>query len=301
MAALLTPLRLALSDVASNPVFKATYTKGRAPLSMSILWLRTAAVLYSLGLVYVLMFLFRKSTRLFIPALIAFAAGTVLHLVALVELGAETGHFPLNNFFETSSCCAFLIAVFFLAAYAYYRVEVFSICLFPLVFFMTLIGATEFSFPGWDTEVRDAYLHVHIVTVLIGYAALMIGALASVFYLLQERQLKRKDVERSWLRLPPLGTLDRLISQSINIGFVFITIATVSGVVWASVEKGPRWILEPEIAFSLFTWAFYLAMIFLRVSAGWRGRRLAWMAVSVLGCSVITWATHVTLRSLLIR
>jgi ABC-type uncharacterized transport system permease subunit len=268
---------------------------------MSILWLRTAAALYSFGLIYVLMLLFRKSTKLFIPALIAFATGTVLHLVSLVELRAETGHFPLNNFYETSSCCALLIAVFFLAAYAYYRIEIFSVCLFPLVFFMTLIGATEFSFPRWDTEVRNAYLHVHIVTVLIGYAALIIGALSSVFYLLQERQLKRKDTERSWLRLPPLGTLDRLISQSINIGFVFITIATASGVVWASIEKGPRWILEPEIAFSLFTWAFYLAMIFLRVSAGWRGRRLAWMAVSVLGCSMITWATHVTLRSWLIR
>ncbi len=75
---------------------------------MSVFWLRTAAALYSGGLLYALLYLFRKSTRLFIPALIAFATGTVLHFVSIVELWAETGHMPLNNFYETSSLCAFL-------------------------------------------------------------------------------------------------------------------------------------------------------------------------------------------------
>jgi ABC-type transport system involved in cytochrome c biogenesis permease subunit len=276
--------------------------EGRANHSMSIIWLRVAAGLYSFGLIYVLLFLFRKNSRLFIPALVTFSIGTVLHLVAIVELWREAGQFPLTNFFETSSVCAFLIATFFLAAYAYYRIEVFSVCLFPLVFFMTLIGATEFATPNWTSElVRSAYLDIHIVTVLIGYAALVLAALGSVFYFLQERQLKKKGDPKTWLKLPPLGTLDGLISVSMNFGFVFITIATISAVVWASAAKGMRWIFEPEIAFFLFTWAFYLAMIFLRVTAGWRGRRLAWMAVAVLGCSMITWFTHVTLRGPLIR
>jgi ABC-type transport system involved in cytochrome c biogenesis permease subunit len=91
--------------------------------------------------------------------------------------------------------------------------------------------------------------------------------------------------------------MDRLITQSMNTGFVFITIGTATGVIWAFIESGTRWILDPKIAFFLFTWAFYLAMIFLRVSAGWRGRRIAWLAVSVLGCSIITWATHAGLKT----
>ena len=262
---------------------------------MSIIWLRIAAALYSLGLIYVLLVIFRKGARLFIPAHIAFATGTVLHLVALVELHAETGHWPLNNFYETSSVCAFLIAVFFLATYTYYRIEVFAVCLFPLVFFMTLIGATEFVVPNWASlGVRNAYLMAHIAMALVGYAALILGALASVFYFLQERHLKRKNQGQSRLKLPPLGTLDEIISQTMNIGFVAITLATVSGVIWASVNEGMRWIFNAEIGFFLFTWAFYLAMMFLRISAGWRGRRLAWMAVSVLGCSILTWVAHVT-------
>jgi ABC-type uncharacterized transport system permease subunit len=127
---------------------------------------------------------------------------------------------------------------------------------------------------------------------------LIFAAVASVYYLLQERQLKHKKVTPSSNRLPPLATLDRIITQSMNSGFVFITIGTATGVIWAFVDSGTNWIGDPKIAFFLFTWAFYLAMIFLRVSAGWRGRRIAWLTVSVLGCSIITWATHAGLRSL---
>ena len=265
---------------------------------MSVLWLRTAAALYSCGLLYALIYLFRKSTRLFIPALIAFGTGAVFQLVSIVELWAEAGHLPLGNFYETSSICAFLLAVLFLLGYTYYRISIFSVCIFPLVFFMTLIGATEFPVAPLSPQVRNVWLVIHVSTVLIGYAALIFSAIASVYYLLQEKQLKRKKVTPSANRLPPLATLDRIITQSMNFGFVFITLATVTGVIWAFLDSGTQWIGNPKIAFFLFTWAFYLAMIFLRTSAGWRGRRMAWLAVSVLGCSIITWATHMTLRSL---
>ena len=265
---------------------------------MSVIWLRTAAALYSFGLLYALIYLFRKSTQLFLPALIAFGAGTVFQLVSIVELWAETGHLPLSNFYESSSVCAFVLAVLFLLGYTYYRIAIFSICIFPLVFFMTLIGLTEFPVEPWSAQVKNIWLVIHVTTVLIGYAGLIFAAIASIYYLLQERQLKRKDVAPSAHRLPPLATLDRIITQSMNTGFVFITLATISGVIWAFLERGTEWIANWKIGFFLFTWVFYLAMIFLRTSAGWRGRRMAWLAVSVLGCSIITWATHMTLRSL---
>ncbi|MDQ2712407.1 MAG: cytochrome c biogenesis protein, partial [Acidobacteriota bacterium] len=214
--------------------------------AMSVIWLRTAAALYSCGLLYALIYLFRKSTRLFLPALIAFGAGTLFQLVSLVERWAETEHLPLNNFYETSSICAFVIAVLFLLGYGFYRISIFGVCIFPLVFFMTLIGATEFPVAPWSEQVRNVWLVIHVSTVLIGYAALVFSAIASVYYLLQERQLKRKDMTPAANRLPPLATLDKIITQSMNTGFVFITLATVTGLIWAFLERGTDWIANPK-------------------------------------------------------
>ena len=259
---------------------------------MSVLWLRMAAALYSCGLLYALIYLFTRSTRLFKPALVLFGVATVFDFVSIVEFRVVSGHFPLGNFFQTSALCAFLIALGFLLVYTFYQVAIFSVCLFPVVFVMTLVGATEFPVGNWSNQVvRNTWLAIHVSSVLIGYAALVLAAVASIYYLSKERQLKSKQIATG-SRLPSLAILDRLITQAMNAGFVFITIGTVTGVVWASIETGTRWIHDPKIGFFLFTWAFYLAMIFLRVSAGWRGRRMAWLALSVLVCSVLTWVTH---------
>ena len=69
---------------------------------------------------------------------------------------------------------------------------------------------------------------IHIVLVLLGYAALVLTALAAVFYLIQERQLKRKKPMALLERLPPLGTLDNLISKSLGFGFVLLTVGVVT-------------------------------------------------------------------------
>ena len=79
-------------------------------------------------------------------------------------------------------------------------------------------------------------------------------------------------------------------------GFVFITLGVIVGSTWAFIEFGTRWIGQAKIAISLITWLFYLVMIFLRMTAGWRGRKAAVMALSVLGFSALTWAAHVGLR-----
>jgi ABC-type uncharacterized transport system permease subunit len=45
----------------------------------------------------------------------------------------------------------------------------------------------------------------------------------------------------------------------------------------------------------------YLAMVCLRTTAGWRGRKAAIMTVTVLGFSVLTWAAHARLGAVLTK
>ena len=102
-------------------------------------------------------------------------------------------------------------------------------------------------------------------------------------------------------RLPPLATLDGLITHSMNFGFLFITLGVIAATTWAFIESGPTWFAYPRIGIALVTWLFYLTMVFLRATAGWRGRKAAVMAIAVLCCSALTWAAHVGLRSVFPR
>ncbi|HBY60967.1 MAG TPA: hypothetical protein DEH78_14185 [Solibacterales bacterium] len=267
----------------------------------SVFWLRVAAALYSLGLLHAILTVLRGKVQLFRPALAAFVVAFVLHAVSLVEMTWALGHLPVNNFYESVSLCGFLIAALFLTVHWRYQFASLGVFLFPLVFLMTLVGGMEIPVSTWsDARVRDAWLLLHVLLVLSGYAALALTAVASVFYLIQERHLKSKKRRTGFLeRLPPLGALDELITTSMGFGFVFITLAVIAGSTWAFIESGTKWIGEAKIAISLLTWGFYLLMVFLRMTAGWRGRKAAIMAITVLGCSALTWAAHVGLRPIL--
>jgi len=258
---------------------------------MSLFWLRAAVALYSVGLLHAILTVLRREAKLFPVAFGCFCVGAVLHMVSIAELWMSTRRIPAENFFESISLCAFLLAVGFLLIFWRYQFASLSVFLFPLVFLMALLGATSSPVAPWSTPaVRDAWLLIHVLLVMLGYAALVVMAVASVFYLIRERQLKQKSAPSLFDRLPPLGTLDDLITRSMGLAFALITLATVAGITWAFIESGTRWIGEVKIAVSLITWALYLVMVFLRTSAGWRGRKAALMSLTVAGCSAITWA-----------
>ena len=260
---------------------------------MSVFWLRAAVALYAVGLFHTIQVAFQKGSSIFRPALAAFSIGAVLHMVALVEAGRTAQHFPPEGFHNSVSLCAFILAVLFLFVYWRYRFESLGVFLFPMVFVMTSVASLQAPAPHWtNTSSRNTWLVIHIILVLLGYAALVLTALAAVFYLIQERQLKRKKSMALLERLPPLGTLDNLITKSLGFGFVLLTVGVVTGATWAYVESGARWISDPVVTVALFNWVLCLLMVILRISAGWRGRKAALMAVAIVAFSAASWAAH---------
>lgn len=271
-------------------------------IEASTFWLRVAAALYAVGLLHSLLTAVRQGQSAFTVALNAFRLAVVLHGVAIVDLGLATGRIPLDTVYQTLSFCAFLIALGFVVLEKRYQFGSASVALFPLVFAMVLASALEQPMsPPEANGLRGVWLIVHILLVLAGYAALAFTALAAVAYLVQERRLKSKQASALLERLPPLATLDNMLTKSLGLGFAFLTLGLVFGVMWAFLYSNENWIGNPNITLSLLTWALLLIMMFLRASAGWRGRKAAVMALAVLGSSAVTWVSHAGLGAALAR
>ena len=269
---------------------------------MSVIWLRVAAMLYSVGLLHAILTLVKRREHLFRIALGCFALGAVFHFVSITEEGIVNNRCPITNFYETLSMCAFLVVIVYLFVLFRYKLESLSVFIFPLVFVMALVATMGNPVSAWSSNiVRDTWLTVHIVLVLLGIAALVFTAVASVLYLFQERELKTKKPRKVYYRLPALGTLDDLISKSMAFGFVLMTLAVIAASTWAFIEHGTTWIGQPNIAISFFTWGTYLVLVCLRTTAGWRGRKAAIMTVAVLGFSAITWAAHARLGAIFLK
>jgi ABC-type uncharacterized transport system permease subunit len=269
---------------------------------MSVIWLRVAAALYSLGLLHAILTLVRRREQLFRVALGAFGLASIFHFVSIVEEGIVSNRCPIANFYETLSMCAFLLVLLYLFAHWRYKLESLSVFVFPLVFVAALVATMGNPVAGWSSPaVKNVWLIVHIVLVLLGLAALLLAAIASLVYLFQERELKRKKTRRPSYRLPALGTLDDVISQAMAVGFVLITLAVIAGSTWAFIEAKSGWLKDPKIVISFITWGVYMALVFLRTVAGWRGRKAAIMTLTVSAFAALTWAAHAQLGKMLFK
>jgi cytochrome c-type biogenesis protein CcsB len=86
--------------------------------------------------------------------------------------------------------------------------------------------------------------------------------------------------EKSLLgRLPSLATLDRIAYRTAIVAFPVYTFAVIAGALWAEVAWGRYWGWDPKETCAFVTWVIYAAYLHARSTAGWRGRRAAWISV----------------------
>lgn len=74
--------------------------------------------------------------------------------------------------------------------------------------------------------------------------------------------------------------LDEITYKSIAIGFPLFTIGgLIMGAIWANSAWGKYWSWDPKETWSLITWLVYALYLHARFVAGWRGKRVAILAV----------------------
>jgi ABC-type uncharacterized transport system permease subunit len=242
------------------------------------------------GLLYALVALSRVSELLSRLALHAAYLGMVFHLVSLTEAFLNSAHFGLASAHNAESVLGFLIMVVFMLVYAVYKTTTPGIIVFPVVFLLVFVSATgEKPFVLSSPGLRTGWLFAHIALIFTGYAALVLSFCASVLYLLQERSLKSKRSIRLLTLLPALQTIDEIGFRALLLGFPFMTLGLIAGTVVAETTYGRVDFLDPKILLSILMWAVYLLLLYTRWSAGWRGRRAAYLAAGAFAFALIAW------------
>jgi cytochrome c-type biogenesis protein CcsB len=101
-----------------------------------------------------------------------------------------------------------------------------------------------------------------------------------IMYLLKGKGRDAGAGEGTFLGLIPASdVLEELLHQGVVLGFVLLSLGIMTGSVWAHYAWGSYWSWDPKETWSLITWIVYAVMLHARSVRGWRGRRMAWMAL----------------------
>ena len=202
-------------------------------------------------------------------------------------IGLDIGHIPISNLYEVFILFCLITSLLYLFYEEKFNTK-------KLGAFVLIVINAAVGFILWYTFDRHAdgvqplvpalqsyWMKIHVPANFIGYGSFSLAAMVSFAYLLSSKKILTSY-------LPKLVVLDDLIYKSIAIGFIFFTIATILGAIWAAEAWGGYWSWDPKETWALIVWLNYAAWLHYRIVKGLRGSILAWWAL--IGLIVTTFA-----------
>jgi len=212
--------------------------------------------------------------------------------VGLVRRGLEAGHWPLTNRYEFALCLAWAILAIYLLLEASWRTNVggpqrgggafvLAMALLAAMWAATRPSAERVIAPLLPV-LRSVWLQVHVVTAAVGYGAFGVAAGLGVMALIRERIFLKNLLSEE--------QATRVMERAVALGFPWMTLAIISGAIWAQQAWGRYWGWDPKETWALITWLWYLSILHLLPLRRWRGRRLAVLVVLGFGVVVFSFA-----------
>ncbi len=257
----------------------------------AIMWMCALFVLATLtywaGLLSRSAFLLKTGTGLTWSAVALGLVGLMVRWYESYLIGVDVGHIPISNLYEVFVLFCLITALLYLYYEARYQNR-------QLGAFALLVISAAVGFILWYTFDREAqgiqplvpalkswWMKIHVPANFIGYGSFSLAAMLGIAYLLVRRGILAT-------RLPSAEVIDDVMYKLIAIGFVFFTIATILGAMWAAEAWGGYWSWDPKETWALIVWLNYAAWLHIRLVKGLRGPMLAWWAV--IGLVVTTFA-----------
>jgi cytochrome c-type biogenesis protein CcsB len=186
------------------------------------------------------------------------------------------GRIPVTNLYESLVFFAWSVNLFYLVVERKYRNRTFGAFVMPIAFFTMVFAVyNDSSIQPLVPALQSYWLHAHVITCFVGYAAFAVSAGVALMYLLKARQEEAKISEGVVALLPACKMLDDLVYRAIIWGFPFLTAGIITGAAWANYAWGTYWSWDPKETWSLIVWLVYAAFLHARVTRGWHGRRAA--------------------------
>lgn len=202
-------------------------------------------------------------------ALIALGlGGVILHAVALYPRLITAQGLNLG-FFNALSLIGVLGAFLLLISALNRPLESLGVVLLPLA---ALSIALMFAYPSQRIlESSGAWqLDLHIVLSVVAYSLLGIGALQAIVLAIQDSHLRNRHPGGLIRALPALQVMESLLFQLISIGFIFLSLALLTGILFLDDIFAQH--LVHKTVLSIIAWGVFGILLWGRWRFGWRGQ-----------------------------
>ncbi len=193
---------------------------------------------------------------------------------ALVLLPPFAGRELVMGFGYAVCLVAWLTLMLYFCGSFFYRLNGLQLMLYPLAA-LTMLAAAYFPGQHAAYRVADLPFMLHLISALLAYSLFAVSALLAVMVLWLHRNLRRRRHLQQVYWLPPLLSLEKMMLQGVWAGFILLTVAVLSGTVFAEVVFGQPAQLNHKTVFGVLSWLIYGGLLLRRSMTAWRGKKVA--------------------------
>jgi cytochrome c-type biogenesis protein CcsB len=219
---------------------------------------------------------------------------TITNFIILLQLclrWLESSHFPLSNLYDSLLFLAWGLLLIFIILEKSTKLDLLGIIVSPTI--LCIIAFTDFSLPEDLQKIKPLvpalqsnWLFMHVTVMIFSYAALILGSLLSISFILYFYYLNNFLDNLSNISIDNeniiyetrLNLLDNLSYRLIGIGFCLLTLGILSGAIWANETWGNYWSWDPKETWALITWLVFAIYLHTRLIQGLQGLKSAWIA-----------------------
>jgi cytochrome c-type biogenesis protein CcsB len=215
--------------------------------------------------------------------------GTLLLGAAILFRGLSAGRVPMGNMYEFSLAAGFAVSLTYCLMSISRDLRWLGLFIaIPVLLDLGLALTVLYTDSAQLVPALNSYwLAIHVSAAVVCIGAFTIGAALSGLYLVaqsaEDRVLAGKEPGRSAAIAARIPSADRLDLMSYRIhAFMFPiwTFAVIAGAIWAEAAWGRYWGWDPKETWAFITWVIYAAYLHARATAGWRGKKAAYVAIA---------------------
>jgi ABC-type uncharacterized transport system permease subunit len=217
-----------------------------------------------IGLLAFTCYVFYRKDSVFSTATITSLLAFVCLTLMLIGVAAVESPAALVARGNRYLCLAWMIMLTYFFVEYRYRIRLLGSILMPAA--IALMLASFFSRPDEAQQARDMtdqILALHLSFVFMSFATLFVSFAGAVLFIIKTRALKDHRLLSIDNRLPPLTTLQKLMTTAFNIGFPLLTAGLLVGIIFASSTHGADWLQDMQVLIGIGIWVFYAMLFFM--------------------------------------
>lgn len=204
----------------------------------------------------------------------------VCHIIEIITRNIALGTMPLSTTHDANAFIAFSILLVYMISEMglQNRGAGLFILFFALVF--DLLSAFNMS---WEPETNELLTNktfaIHASLSITGYTALSLAAIYALMYIIQNNNLKKRNLGKLFQQLPALTYLEKMSLRSVVTGIVLLGIGILTGHYQAYVMIGDFWPTDIKVILSDVVWILYVGGYIATVIKSWRGEKMAYLSL----------------------